>query len=66
QPYHHGDLEILEKRIAGIYSEDRAKAIRKSHENPMIKQIYEEYLGEPYGEKAHELLHTYYVPRIKM
>ena len=66
QPYHHGDLEILEKRIAGIYSEDRAKTIRKSHENPMIKQIYEEYLGEPYGEKAHELLHTYYVPRIKM
>ena len=66
QPYHHGDIEILQKRIAGIYSEDRAKNIRKSHENPMIKKIYEDYLGEPYGEKAHELLHTYYVPRQKM
>lgn len=66
QPYHHGDIEILQKRIAGIYSEDRAKNIRKSHENPMIKKIYDDYLGEPYGEKAHELLHTYYVPRQKM
>ena len=36
QPYHHGDLSILSRRIEGIYSEDRAKTIRKSHENPMI------------------------------
>lgn len=66
QPYHHGDFSILEKRVQGIYSEDRSKSIRKSHENPMIKKIYEEYLGEPYGEKAHELLHTRYIPRKKM
>lgn len=66
QPYHHGNLEILQKRIEGIYSEDRAKTIRKSHENPMIKQIYEEFLGEPYGETAHEYLHTHYVKRTKM
>jgi NADH-quinone oxidoreductase subunit G len=66
QPYHHGDMSILKKRMQGIYNEDRGKAIRKSHENPMIKKIYEEYIGEPYGEKAHELLHTRYIPRKKM
>lgn len=66
QPYHHGNLDILKKRIEGIYSEDRSKTIRKSHENPMIKKLYDEFLGEPYGEKAHELLHTHYVPRQKM
>ncbi len=63
QPYHHGDIEVIKKRQQAIYQEDRAKVIRKSHENPMIKKLYEEYLGEPYGEKAHELLHTHYVPR---
>lgn len=66
QPYHHGDIEILKKRMAGIYEEDEAKTIRKSHENPYIKKLYEEYLGEPYGEKAHDLLHTHYVARRKM
>ena len=66
QPYHHGDLSILSRRIEGIYSEDRSKTIRKSHENPMIKQLYAEYLGEPYGHKAHELLHTTYTARQKM
>lgn len=66
QPYHHGNLDILKKRIEGIYSEDRSKTLRKSHENPMIKKLYEDYLGEPYGEKAHELLHTHYVARQKM
>ena len=66
QPYHHGDLSILSRRIEGIYSEDRAKTIRKSHENPMIKQLYADFLGEPYGHKAHELLHTTYTARQKM
>lgn len=66
QPYHHGDIEILKKRMKGIYSADKAKTIRKSHENPYIKKLYEEFLGEPYGEKAHEILHTHYVKRRKM
>lgn len=66
QPYHHGDISILEKRTQGIYKEDRGKEIRKSHENPMIKEIYRDFLGEPYGEKAHELLHTKYTRRKKM
>lgn len=63
QPYLHGNYEILTKRLAAIYEEDRLKPIRKSHENPMIQTLYREFLGEPYGHKAHELLHTHYTPR---
>ncbi len=66
QPYHHGDIEILKARTNAIYEEDRGKPIRKSHENPYIKQLYEEFLGEPYSEKAHHLLHTHYVKREKL
>ncbi|ERI92013.1 putative ferredoxin hydrogenase [Clostridiales bacterium oral taxon 876 str. F0540] len=66
QPYIHGDVEILKKRAEGIYSEDRGKVRRKSHENEAVLKLYEEFLGEPYGEKAHELLHTHYVERQKL
>lgn len=66
QPYHKGDLDIIRKRAQAIYQEDRNKKIRKSHENPMVKQLYKEFLGEPYGEKAHELLHTTYTSRPKL
>ncbi len=50
-------------RAAATYDEDEAKVIRKSHQNPAIKKIYAEYLGEPGGHKSHELLHTHYVDR---
>ncbi len=50
-------------RAAGLYAEDEAKVLRKSHENPDIKKLYEEYLGEPNGHKSHELLHTTYTDR---
>ncbi|QXM07134.1 NADH-dependent [FeFe] hydrogenase, group A6 [Crassaminicella indica] len=63
QPYHHGNEEIVRKRQQAIYNEDRNKALRKSHENPEILKLYKEYLGEPYGEKAHDLLHTHYEAR---
>lgn len=63
QPYIYGNVDILQKRIEAIYSEDNNKVIKKSHENPYIKKLYSEYLGEPYGEKAHHLLHTHYVDR---
>jgi NADH-quinone oxidoreductase subunit G/NADP-reducing hydrogenase subunit HndD len=63
QPYHHGDMEIIKKRQLAIYQEDQGKVLRKSHENPYIKQIYDEFLGEPNSHKAHELLHTHYVPK---
>ena len=57
--------EIRQKRIDAIYREDERKKLRKSHENPYIKKIYEEFLGEPLGHKSHELLHTHYVKRGK-
>ncbi|HOJ77070.1 MAG TPA: NADH-dependent [FeFe] hydrogenase, group A6 [Bacillota bacterium] len=66
QPYHHGDIEIIKKRQQAIYEEDRNKAKRKSHENEEVLQLYREYLGKPYGEKAHELLHTYFEKREKI
>ena len=60
QPYHFGNSEILLKRGASLYSEDERKVIRKSHENPQIIRLYEEFLGKPLGHKSHELLHTHY------
>ncbi len=63
QPYHHGDASILKKRQMAIYQEDKNKAIRKSHENPYIIKLYEEFLGKPMSEKAHHLLHTEYFDR---
>lgn len=65
QPYHHGDLEILKKRAAGIYSIDERKVSRKSHENEAIQTLYKEFLGEPGGELAHKYLHTTYFEREK-
>ena len=57
------DVDPRVARAAGLYAEDEAKTIRKSHENPDIIKVFEEYLGKPGGHKAHELLHTPYVKR---
>ncbi|BES65072.1 NADH-dependent [FeFe] hydrogenase, group A6 [Gottschalkiaceae bacterium SANA] len=54
---------ILEERMTGIYATDQKREIRKSHKNPAIIKLYEEFLGEPNGEKAHRLLHTHYMKR---
>ena len=56
-------VNVKAERAKALYSEDERSAIRKSHENPVIKKLYEEYLGEPCGHKSHELLHTHYVDR---
>ena len=63
QPYIHGNYDILSKRANALYEEDRNKPLRKSHENPAIIKLYEEYLGKPNSEKAHKLLHTHYTCR---
>lgn len=63
QPYIHGDTGVLAKRREAIYSIDKSLSVRKSHENPSVKRAYEEFLGEPGSEKAHELLHTHYTAR---
>ena len=53
-------LEIRAKRAAAIYNADRSMELRKSHDNPAVKKLYEEFLGKPNSHKAHELLHTHY------
>lgn len=63
QPYHQGDSEVIKKRADAIYREDKGKEKRKSHLNENVIELYNEYLGEIYGEKAHELLHTSYKKR---
>ncbi len=55
--------DVLEKRLEALYQIDRNKKIRKSHQNPYIKKIYQEYLEKPGSHKAHQLLHTHYVVR---
>lgn len=56
-------VDVKTERAKALYEEDEAKTIRKSHKNPMIKKVYDEYFGEPNSHKAHELLHTHYVKR---
>jgi len=58
--------EVRMARIQAIYKEDEGKKLRKSHENPEIKQIYAEFLGEPLGKKSHQLLHTHYHERSRV
>ena len=58
-------IDIRGKRASALYTIDEKSTIRKSHENPVLQKIYEEYLGEAGGHKAHELLHTSYVKRNK-
>lgn len=55
--------EKVKKRMEAIYREDASLPIRKSHENPLVKQIYDEFLGKPLSKKSEELLHTKYTPR---
>jgi NADP-reducing hydrogenase subunit HndD len=55
------DIRALRAKV--LYDLDESRALRKSHENPVIKELYANYLGEPGSHKAHELLHTTYVKR---
>jgi len=59
------DLDIRSRRADALYLADANLPIRKSHENPVIKQIYAEFLVKPLGEKSHHLLHTHYTDRSK-
>lgn len=57
--------EVKRQRVQGIYAMDRACAKRKSHQNPEVKRVYEEFLEKPNSHKAHHLLHTHYTNRGK-
>lgn len=67
QPYQPGYVrnfvDLRAERAKALYSEDKSMTLRKSHENPVIKELYDTFLGEPGGHKSHELLHTKYVER---
>jgi iron only hydrogenase large subunit-like protein len=56
-------IEKRKERITALYEEDAGLPIRKSHENPEVKVLYEDFLHEPLGHKSHELLHTHYHPQ---
>jgi NADH-quinone oxidoreductase subunit G len=60
QPY-GGTDKVRADRTRGLYEDDKNSEHRCSHQNPFIQQVYQEFLGEPNGHKAHELLHTTYV-----
>jgi len=66
QPIQHADVrnwvDLKGLRAAALYTQDQGQKFRKSHENPVVKTVYAEYLGEPGGHKAHEILHTTYKP----
>ena len=69
QPIHSAkeksEMNIPALRASAIYDEDKDMPVRKSHKNLAIIKLYEEFLGEPCGHKAHELLHTHYSNRGK-
>jgi len=61
-PFYHS-TETIRKRYEALFADDETKKIRKSHENPSVKKLYDEFLGEPNGHMSHELLHTPYIDR---
>ena len=68
QPYppvgmHVLDPELARLRARALYSIDHDKSIRRSHDNPAVITLYEEFLGGPNSHRAHELLHTHYAPK---
>ena len=68
QPYQPGyvrnNIDLRAERAKALYQEDQAHVpLRKSHDNPVVKEIYKTYLGEPGGHKAHDILHTKFVKR---
>lgn len=58
-------VNVFKKRSSSLYTIDEKSSIRKSHENPYLKEVYKEYLEAPGSHLAHKLLHTSYRPRKK-
>ncbi len=58
-------FDVKALRAKALYDQDAASTLRKSHENPVVKQVYDEFLGSYGSHKAHEILHTHYIPRKK-
>ena len=69
QPYPSGgfkilDPELLAKRAKALYDIDGHNVFRRSHKNPAVQKLYDEYLGEAGSEEAHRLLHTHYTAKL--
>jgi iron only hydrogenase large subunit-like protein len=58
--------EVKKLRAQGLYSIDRERVLRKSHENAEVKELYDEYLEKPNSHKAHHILHTHYTKRSRV
>ena len=56
----YSDEKVLQLRAQALYQQDKMREYRRSHENPIVKDIYKKYLGEPLSKKAEKLLHTEY------
>ena len=67
QPHQPGEVrnfhDLRAERAAGLYGQDKDMKLRKSHENPFVKELYDTYLEKPGSHKAHHILHTTYVKR---
>jgi len=67
QPHQPGYVrnftDLRAERAKALYSEDKGMELRKSHENPFVKELYDSYLEKPGSHKAHKILHTTYVKR---
>lgn len=67
QPIHdaftRNNSDIREMRAKAVYDADAKATLRKSHENPAVKELYDTFLEKPGSHKAHELLHTRYIKR---
>ena len=61
--YTRREVDYKALRAKALYDEDAKSKIRKSHDNPVVQDVYKTYLGEPGSHKAHEILHTSYVNR---
>jgi len=59
------NIDLRAERAKALYSYDEANVLRKSHESPVVKALYEEYFEKPGSHKAHKILHTSYVNRSK-
>ena len=63
--YTRRNVDYKTLRAKALYDQDEKATLRKSHDNPIVKDIYDTYLGKPGSHKAHEILHTSYVERKK-
>lgn len=65
--YNHNKDDVITKRAAVLYNGDQSMKTRRSHDNKTVLEVYRDYLGEPNGHTAHEILHTSYnaQPRFK-